>query len=128
MPPDVAPWILEFFRCKRWIEAALASSPLPLCNLRDVFNAILDGKAFLWAGPNSCHILEVGPIFGRKACVAWLAGGDLSELLAMTPAIERWARDEMGCELALVTGRRGWLRPLAASGYAELHTTLGKTL
>lgn len=118
----------EFFRCKRWIEAALATSPLSLCTVRDVFDAILDEKAYLWAGANCCHVIEIVHVFRRKACVAWLAGGDLSELLAMTPAIERWARDEMGCEIAFVTGRRGWLRPLAASGYAELHTTLVKVL
>lgn len=126
--PEVAPWVREFFRCKRWIESALATSPIRLCTVRDVFDAILDGRAFLWPGPNCCHVVEITTVFRRRVCIAWLAGGDLSELLAMTPNIERWAREEMECEVALVTGRRGWLRPLAASGYTELHTTLGKDL
>jgi len=126
--PDVPSWVLEFFRCKRWIESALASSPLVFFTLRDIFDAIYDGKAFLWAGENSCHVIEITTICRRRVAVAWLAGGDLSELLAMTPAIEKWARDQKGCDVALVTGRRGWLKPLSGSGYKELHTTMGKAL
>lgn len=124
--PQVAPWIREFFRCRRWIESALASSPVALITLRDVFDAILDGKAYLWSGQNCCHVVEISVVGRKRIATAWLAGGDLSELLAMTPNIERWARDEMGCIAAMVVGRRGWVKPLLAHGYVEAHTALVK--
>lgn len=126
--PDVAPWIREFFRCQRWLESALASSPVRFLSLRDVFDLILDGRAFLWPGQNCCHVVEVSNVGKHRVAIAWLAGGDLSELLAMTPNIERWAVDEMGCVAALVIGRRGWARPLRAHGYVEQHTALVKEL
>lgn len=126
--PEIVPWVREFFRCKPWIEDGLRALGISLYSLKDVFNEIADGRAFLWAGSKSCHVVQVYDTPGGRVVQAWIGAGDLEELLAMVPAIEEWARKEKGCKFAFVTGRRGWIRALRDSGYAEQHTTLSKEL
>jgi hypothetical protein len=57
----------------------------------------------------------------------WLAAGDLHELLAMRPLVERDAV-EMGCSRLTLAGRGGWSRVLAPYGYREAGTLFYKEL
>ena len=41
----------------------------------------------------------------------WLAGGEMSEILAMERPITEWARSQ-GCRKASIDGRKGWERVL----------------
>jgi len=54
----------------------------------------------------------------------WLGAGDLDELLAMRPLVERYGKD-VGCTRATIDGRLGWDRVLKAHGFKRV---LEKTL
>lgn len=125
--PEVVPWVREFFRCQKWLEEALASGGPQMFTLKEVFNEILDGRAFLWAGQRSCLVVRLMETAAGRVGHAWLAAGDLEELRSMQENVEDWGRRQ-GVRYVLMTGRRGWLRVFRDTGYREMHTTLVKEL
>lgn len=93
---------------------------------RHVWQAIESGHAQLWPLPNAALVtqIDIYPT-GLKECRAWLAGGELDEIVAITPEIEAWAR-KRGCTRAVIFGRRGWGKAL--TGYREMAVTYAKDL
>jgi hypothetical protein len=53
------------------------------------------------------------------------AGGDLTEILAMVPGMEAFARLN-GCSRSIVEGRKGWEKALRAGGYGFMSVKLEK--
>lgn len=57
----------------------------------------------------------------------WLAGGRLSDVMALRQPIETWAKS-IGCTEATCQGRTGWARMLGAHGYQQDGEFLRKAL
>ena len=112
-------------RCWPWIAAAIAHYG-PTHTKQQVWDALVHGHAQLWPMPRAVMVTQINNHFtGFKEAQAWMAGGDLKDILEWTPRIEQWARDE-GCARAVVAGRRGWLKVL--DNYHELITIMAKDL
>jgi len=79
---------------------------------------IVAGRAQLWTGARSAMVTRLLAAPARRCIHAWLAGGDLDEILALVPGMEAWARTQ-GCTHATVNGRPGWRRALASQGYRQ---------
>lgn len=57
----------------------------------------------------------------------FLAGGDLEELMAYQPELEKTAK-EANCKYLSLTGRRGWEKPLKTQGWRLQYVTLYKEI
>lgn len=64
---------------------------------------------------------------GERVAQVGPAAGDLAEIMEALPHMEAWARGE-GCTQVMITGRRGWVKALEASGYEEHATIIRKLL
>ena len=86
--------------------------------IEGVASAIQKGDAQFWMQGEGIIVTRIN-VFGEgRALSYWLAAGDMDDVLSITPHIEKWAKDEMGCTIAFMTGRRGWSRVLPAHGWA----------
>lgn len=102
----------------------------PLLKLCDLQRDLDAGVAQLWTRGNSAIYtrIEAHPDVGEQVMVAGPAGGDMAEILAFVPDLERQAR-LWGCtQTMVIMGRNGWQRPLAAMGYKFYSTTVRKIL
>lgn len=117
----------EWYRCRHWIEAALAYNP-GFETIEDVEARLNDGTYMLWPWFNSAAIteIEIGPR-KRVICIRH-AGGSKDELIhQITPHIENFGA-EQGCESLDVTGRLGWMREGLKHGFRFSHVTMTKDL
>ena len=90
-----------------------------------VLAALQRGERRLWVSMKSAFITEIITYpTGLKVGNAWLAGGDLNEILTWVPMLEDWCRAR-GAKYARVNGRRGWARKL---GYKEIRSISVKEL
>lgn len=96
-------------------------------SIDDVARAIVEGRAQFWPGQNAAMVTELDTISGAKVIRVWVAGGDMEELISMSPGIEAWARLQ-GCSAVLVEGRKGWERVLKDKGYDPWIVTVKKVL
>ncbi len=115
----------QFARCRPWIEAALQFDGEDTAEA--VLDDLLSGHAQLWPGDHCAIVTQCirGPEGGTIH--AWLAGGILSELLALRTGIEAWGRS-MGCCFATIQGRKGWDRLYRPLGYEPVDGVLRKRL
>jgi hypothetical protein len=115
----------QFERCWPFLKEALASHP-DTFEEEHVRKALETGDSQLWPLPNGAIItsIKIYPT-GKKELRGWLAGGDLSEIVAAEPQIGVWGK-ERGCKQFVLTGRRGWLRAL--KDYRETATFLTREL
>lgn len=112
---------------RKQIEAALAFSG-GTHSMDDVADAVEAGRMQFWAGPNSAIVTEILTTPQKKMLNFFLAGGDLSELEAMYPEVERWGAKQ-GCTAAVFTGRKGWERTfLARKGWTPRLVVFEKEL
>ena len=96
--------------------------------VEDVWDQIEAGHAQLWYGPNSVIITQIEETPQRRILRFWLAGGYLEELEPMYIHLEAWGRD-IGCDMAVIVGRKGWERTfLKREGWAPTHTVFTKEL
>lgn len=127
MSKPIPAWVLEFARCAPWIEAALEYDG-GTHDVEDVLALVACGECQFWPGAKSAIVTEVVRHPKKTVLHFWLAGGDLEELEAMTPDIEKWAR-EQGCTRVTLTGRRGWARTfLRDTGYTPQWAVMAKEL
>ena len=82
----------------------------------ELLSHIASGRAQLWAGRGAALVTERVCDAGVHSLHVWLAGGELSEILALRPGIEAWARAQ-GCQFITIDGRPGWARVLRTHGY-----------
>lgn len=110
------------------LEAALhAEDDYPLWTMDDVRTELEEGRAHLWLGERSAMVTTISEFGDQRIIECWLAGGDMGEILSLTPIIEDHARS-VGCTQAHVAGRRGWVRALAPQGYEHYATVVRKIL
>ena len=94
----------------------------PSYGVEDVLKEVSDYRAELWLGTDSLVISNVIDKPKVRQFHIWIAAGDLGELMdELYPAIEIRAR-ELGCSVMTISGRRGWIRKLAAHGFGEVAT------
>lgn len=121
------PFEAEWARCAPWLEAALGYDG-GFHALDDVRAAVGAGNAQFWPGRGSAVVTQIWDFPRLKALHYWLAAGELTEIVeAMQPAIDAWGRS-MGCEKAIICGRPGWKKPLAAHGYEPLWLGMARRL
>ena len=113
-------------RLRVHIDAALSYAD-GTHNFDDVVAMVMRGQLRLWALPNSVMLTEVVDFPRERHYHMFLGGGDLEEILAMHPQVEKAAL-EADCVKLSVTGRRGWTKALVKHGWVEKHTTVQKTL
>lgn len=75
----------------------------------DIAAGVASGELQCWPGPRSAIVTAVEHYPRQRRLLFFLAGGDLAEIEAMTPAILDWGRAQ-GCSTAAFVGRRGWER------------------
>jgi hypothetical protein len=115
----------EFDRCWPWLESSMEFTGKTHTK-EQVWERIASRKAFFWPNPNSALISEIiQHPSGLRSYNGWLAGGNLEEILQRIPVLEEHGRAS-GCDRAIVTGRRGWLRVF--DGYSEGGTRIYKGL
>lgn len=122
-PPNVQSSLMEF--AKAWEFLAPAVERDGEHTMESVLDALRRGVRRLWVSDTSAFITEIirypsGLVVGQ----AWLAGGDLKEILSWLPVLEAWAKAH-GATQARVNARRGWVRAL---GYREFRVSMTKDL
>jgi len=82
----------------------------------DIVRALREGRMQAFEGTKSLMITEVLTSPRRRTLHVFLAAGDLSEIRAMQPRLDAFAR-ETGCSAMSLSGRKGWVRALAPLGW-----------
>ena len=126
MTPDllggVAQMVSELQRLRPVMERALPYTHRTH-ELDDLVLMLIQGRARLWTTPNSFCIVEK-VLYPRQVNYhVFLAGGDMDELRGLHEQIIAAARDD-GATAVTLTGRRGWVRALAAWGWEEVYATM----
>lgn len=82
----------------------------------DVAALVKAGKAQFWQYGDGTIITEIHDYPLRKHVHYWLISGVLKDCLALEHEINPWAI-EQGCTVATATGRPGWGRVAAPTGW-----------
>ena len=109
------------------LQMALECGGAQTHRITDVVEMIKAGRAMLWEKKDGCIITEVFETPLRKSVNYWLIFGDLRDCLALEDEINPWAI-EHGCTVALATGRKGWGRVAAPTGWKPWLPNFYKTL
>jgi hypothetical protein len=88
--------------------------------LTDVVDMLQDGRARLFENDGGVIIAELERFPLLNAVRFWLIAGELQACLALQDEVIAWGRTE-GCSIATATGRRGWGRVAAPTGWREWH-------
>lgn len=113
--------LTEWNRCRGWLAPALVED-----REDEVINDLLSHRAQLWAGEHSALVTQLVKA-DEPYVLVWLGGGRLSELLAIRPVVESWARIQ-GAKAARINGRTGWAKALAKVGFVPDGDELRKAL
>jgi len=109
------------------IEAALKFAD-DSHSFEDIKKAVEKGELQFWPGFSSVIITEIVQVPRYRALNLFLAGGNIPELRAMLPELEKFA-GQVGADRIILNGRKGWLRSfLVHEGYAEKTVTLEKKI
>ena len=100
----------------------------PSHRISDVRNLIDQGKAQWWSNGDGMIVTTIDdhPLF--RSVHFWLIAGVKSACLALEHEILPWAIEEAGCTVATATGRRGWGRVAAPTGWRPHGCTFYKPL
>ena len=91
----------------------------------DVCLSVFQGRCRFWDLGESFLITEIIDFPQMRVYHIWLAGGNLSDLVAMHPEVQQAARDA-GCNRLTINGRPGWLRALKSHGWRDTFSALAK--
>lgn len=93
----------------------------------DVLQQLSKGGAQLWTDEDALIITEVHDAPKLRELRFWIATGKLDAVIQLSKRVLDWGR-EMGCDQAVLTGRRGWVKPLAAEGWEPWMVVMGRKL
>ena len=115
----------QFERCWPWLCAAVERYG-HTHEKEHIWDAIERGAASLCPLPHAAILtsIESHPT-GLKECYAWLAGGDLREIVAVEPHLANLHK-QAGCHRVALRARPGWQRAL--NGYRMYGSILIKDL
>lgn len=84
-----------------------------------MIEGLIRGEYQFWPGERSAGVTEIVEYPRRKALIFWLAGGDLSDLMANIEPVARAWGEAQGCTLFMgyAVDRPGWSRALQRHGY-----------
>lgn len=111
---------MTWLTARQWILPALKDD-----TEASLVSSLTQGLAQLFEGSRSAFVTQITP--SPRTIHAWLAGGDLQELISLVPGLEAYAR-ALGCRYATVSGRKGWDRVLKPLGYVRVGAELRKVL
>lgn len=118
--------IEELFRCKGWIESALAYSG-GTHDFKDIVDGVLSGHMQLWSGDEGCAVTEITVYPKRKVLHVFLAGGKMDQILDFQESAAEFGRRN-GCSKMTIAGRKGWTKVLKAHDWAETFVVMGKEI
>lgn len=113
--------VYDLGRMQYHIEAALAYAE-GTHTFDDIVLMVMNNRLQFMPLANSFLITEVTVYPQTKHLNVFLAGGDLDEIRAQQPALEKMAV-LAGCTAITLSGRRGWIMALKKLGWKESHTT-----
>jgi hypothetical protein len=99
----------------------------PTHRLDDVVACLRDGRARLWENDGGVIVTELETFPLHKAVRFWLIAGELKPCLALEHEIVPWALSQ-GCTIAIASGRRGWGRVAASTGWRQHSYIFWKSL
>ena len=85
----------------------------------DVAAALKEGRMQSWVRNDTLVVTEVIQCPRYKMLVIFMAVGRLEDVLALTPEIAEFGR-ENGCTKAKMTGRMGWAGVLPKHGWTKI--------
>ena len=90
---------------------------------------VLSGRAQVWLGERAAIVTEVREYpTGARVVHGLVAAGALEEIVGvLIPRAEAWGRS-VGCLLAVIESRPGWVRRLKDAGYRIHQTAVRKAL
>lgn len=91
-------------------------------SLGDIHKAVLRGDMQLWPGVTSAMVTQIEDTPRQRILHIALAGGTLTELEAMLPAIVAYGKHHF-CTAMRLSGRRGWSKIPQIRGIAGWQTT-----
>ncbi|MFD2207219.1 hypothetical protein [Kiloniella antarctica] len=99
---------VQWEKARQWLQPALDRGG-NTHTTDDIRAGIISGSFQFWTSEKSAAITEIVSYPCSKGCRVFLAGGDMTELLAMQPELEAWAQS-IGCKFIEIDGRPGWER------------------
>jgi hypothetical protein len=100
-------WVEHFKKSEQFLLSALEYDYTR--DLQDVADEIANESMQLWPSENAALVTQVQNYPKCRVLHVYLAGGDMQELIALIPHIERFAQD-VGCQKMTLAGRKGWER------------------
>jgi hypothetical protein len=85
-------------------------------DLADLAAMVHKGEAQWWGDGDGMIVTEIHTYPKLKALSYWLIAGELGACLSMEDEINAWGI-EQGCTVAVSTGRKGWVRAAAKTGW-----------
>lgn len=95
--------------------------------LEHVLAAIQRGDAQLWVMGENALVTEVNVTPNEKELHFWLATGQLDGTIALSNKAMEWGRS-LGCTVATLTGRRGWIKALTPEGWEPQAVLMARRL
>lgn len=89
----------------------------------DIVGMVMSGRLIIISKVNSFLMLEITHYPQTKHLNVFLAGGDLQEILHTQDELEAIAMAN-GCSAIVMTGRKGWVKPLEKQGWRYSHTSI----
>ncbi len=94
--------------------------------LQDMIDQIENERAQIWCNEDACIVTEVNDTPRKRVLHFWLATGDLDAVIALSGKVLVWGK-EQGCDMATLTGRRGWNKT-APQGWTSVMTVMTREL
>lgn len=114
LPASTTEKVLEY---KHLIESALRHSDYAH-TFDDIVRGVLNGNLHFYPLDRAFVIMEVTKYSRWSAYHCFLAGGELSSILSVQPAMQANAR-KLGAKKITLTGRKGFTRVLPQHGWTH---------
>ncbi len=95
--------------------------------LSHVMRAIQKHEAQLWVEGDACLVTEVNDTPVLRELHFWLGTGALEEVVALVNKVTEWG-PSIGCNVATLTGRRGWEKIMSKQGWEPQTINMGRKL
>jgi hypothetical protein len=95
--------------------------------LQDVADKVEAGEAQLWEEENAVVVTELVTTPQMKVLHFWLGAGELEDVVALQERLIEWGKS-VGCQRAALSGRKGWEKVLAGSGWSPELVLMGRDI
>ncbi len=84
----------------------------------DIVEGVHSTKMQLWVNDEAAAITEIVVYPRKRVLNVFLAGGVLDQVMDMLESAKMWGVSQ-GCSDIMMSGRRGWIKPLGDKGWSE---------